>query len=159
MQEKCTSKKGCVLFAVNISSDKGKDVEDFEVLKTYPILQKFHDVFPADISNLLPHMEVEFSIDLMVGATQTSKALYRMSTRELVELKLQLKEMLDKWYIRPSVSPWGAPLLFVKKEDGTLRFFIDYMELNKVMIKKKYPLPKIDDLFDQLKGTTMFSKI
>jgi hypothetical protein len=78
---------------------------------------------------------------------------------ELVELKLQLKEMMDKGYIRPSESPWGAPVLFVKKKDGTLRMCIDYRQLNKVTIKNKYPLPRIDDLFDQLGGASIFSKI
>ena len=82
-----------------------------------------------------------------------------MSTRELVELKLQLKEMLDKGYIRPSVSPWGALVLFVKKKDGTLRLCIDYVQLNKVTIKNMYMLPRIDDLFDQLKVVVVFSKI
>jgi hypothetical protein len=84
---------------------------------------------------------------------------YRMSTPELVELKLQLKEMMDKGYIRPSVSPWGAPALFVKKKDGTLRLCIDYRQLNKTTIKNKYPLPRINDLFDRLGGASIFSKI
>jgi hypothetical protein len=88
-----------------------------------------------------------------------SRTPYRMSTPELVELKLQLKEMMDKGYIRPNVSPCGAPVLFVKKKDGTLRLCIDYIQLNKVTIKNKYPLPKIDDLFDQLGGASIFSKI
>jgi len=88
----------------------------------------------------------------VLGATPTSKAPYRMSTPELIELKLQLKEILDKGCIRPSVSPWGAPILFVKKKDDTLRLCIDYRKLNKVTIKNMYPLPRIDDLFDQLKG-------
>jgi hypothetical protein len=82
-----------------------------------------------------------------------------MSPDEMVELKIQLKEMLYKWYIRPSVSPWGAPTLFVKKKDGTLRLCIDYRKLNKMTIKNKYPLPRIDDLFDQLRGAIVFSKI
>jgi hypothetical protein len=88
-----------------------------------------------------------------------SRTPYRMSTLELVELKLQLKEMMEKGYIRPSVSPWGAPTLFVKKKDGRLRLCIDYMKLNKVTISNKYSLPRIDDLFDQLRGATIFSKI
>ena len=87
-----------------------------------------------------------------------SRTPYRMSTTELVELKLQLKEMMDKGYIWPHVSPWGAPVLFVKK-DGTLRLCIDYRQLNKVTIKNKYPLHKIDDLFNQLWGVSIFSKI
>jgi hypothetical protein len=82
-----------------------------------------------------------------------------MSTPELVELKLQLKEMMDKGYIRPSMSPWGAPVLFVKKKDGTLRLCIDHRQINKVTIKNRYPLPRIDDLFDQLGGASIFSKI
>jgi hypothetical protein len=82
-----------------------------------------------------------------------------MRTPELVELKLQLKEMMDKGYIWPSVSPWGAPFLFVKKKDGTLRLCIDYRKLNKVTIKNKYPLPRIDDLIDQLGDASIFSKI
>jgi hypothetical protein len=88
-----------------------------------------------------------------------SRTPYRMSTPQLVELKLQLKEMMDKGYIRPSVSPWGALVLFVKKKDGTLRLCIDYRQLNKVTIKNKYPLPRIDDLFDQLGGVHVLSKI
>ena len=82
-----------------------------------------------------------------------------MAPVELKELKLQLQELLEKWFIRPSVSPCGAPVLFVKKKDGTLRLCIDYRQLNKLTIKNKYPLSKIDDLFDQLKGATIFSKI
>jgi hypothetical protein len=82
-----------------------------------------------------------------------------MAPTELVELKIQLQELLDKGFIRPSVSPWGAPVLFVKKKDGTLRLCIDYRQLNKVTVKNKYPLPRIDDLFDQLKGACVFSKI
>ena len=82
-----------------------------------------------------------------------------MTPFELKELKLQLQELLEKKFIRPSVSPWGAPVLFVKKKDGTLRLCIDYRQLNKLTIKNKYPLPGIDDLFDQLKGASIFSKI
>eukprot|EP00253_Pinus_taeda_P004224 PITA_04224 len=125
----------------------------------YLILQQFQDVFLEDISEFPPHKEVEFSIELVLGATPTSKAPYRMRTLDLVELKLQMKEMLDKGYIRPSVLPWGAPMLFVKKKDGTLKLCIDYRHLNKVTIKNIYLLSRIDDLFDWLKGATMFSKI
>ena len=91
---------------------------------------------------------MEFSIELVPESTPTSKAPYRMSTPELLELKLQLKEMLDKGYIRPSVSPWGALVLFVKKKDGTLRLCIDWRQLNKMTINNMHPLPRIDDLFD-----------
>jgi hypothetical protein len=100
-----------------------------------------------------------FSINLIPGATHVSKTPYRMSTPELKELKMQLEKLLKKGYIRPSVSPWGAPVLFVKKKDGTLRICIDVKKLNKVTLKNKYPFPRIDDLFDQLMGTQIFSKI
>jgi hypothetical protein len=93
------------------------------------------------------------------GATLVSKTPYRMSAPELKELQMQLEELLKKGYIRPSVSPWGAPVLFVKKKDGTLRLCIDFRQLNKYTIKNKYPLPRIDDLFDQLRGAKIFSKI
>jgi hypothetical protein len=116
-------------------------------------------VFPEEILGLPPRRDIDFSIELAPGVVPVSKTLYRMSTPELVELKLQLKEMMDKGYIRPSVSPWEAPVLFVKKKDGTLRLCIDYRQLNKVTIKNKYPLPRIDDLFDQLGGASVFSKI
>jgi hypothetical protein len=95
----------------------------------------------------------------MPGTTPVSKAPYRMSTLELKELQLQLEELLKKGYIHPSVSLWGAPVLFVKKKDGTLRLCIDFQQLNKVTVKNKYPLPRIDDLFDQLKDGKIFSKI
>jgi len=95
----------------------------------------------------------------MPGTAPISIAPYRMAPTELKELKIQLQELLDKGFIRPSVSPWGAPVLFVKKKDGTLRLYIDYRQLNKVTVKNKYPLPRIDDLFDQLKGAGVFSKI
>ena len=159
MQAKCSCKKGCVLFVVHISNDKGKEVVDVKVLSRYLILQQFHDVFPTDILEFPPHREVDFSIELVLRASRASKAPYKMSTPDLVELKLQLNKMLDKEYIRPSVSPWGAPVLFGKKKDGTLRLCIDYRQLNKVTIKNNYSLLRIDDLFDQLKGAVMFSKI
>jgi hypothetical protein len=116
-------------------------------------------VFPEEIPGLPLRRDIDFSIELALGAVSVSRTPYRMSMPELVELKLQLKEMMDKGYIRPSVSPWGALILFVKKKDGTLRLCIDYRQLNKVTIKNKYPLPRIDDLFDQLGGASVFSKI
>ena len=106
-----------------------------------------------------PQREIEVAIDVVPGATPASITLYRMTLVELKELKLQLQELLEKRFIQPSVSPWGAPVLFVKKKDGTLRLCIDYRQQNKLTIKNKYPLPKIDDLFDQLKGASIFSKI
>ena len=124
----------------------------------HPILREYRDVFLEEVPGLPLRRDIDFSIELAPGAVSVSRTPYQMSTPELVELKLQLKEMMDKGYIRPSVSPWGAPFLFVKKKDGTLRLCIDYRQLNKVTIKNKYPLPKIDDLFDQLGGCVYFLK-
>ena len=124
-----------------------------------PLVQEFLEVFPEDLPGLPPDREIEFIIELIPSTTSISKAPYRMAPSELKELKVQLQELLDKGFIRPSFSPWGAPVLFVKKKDGTLRLCIDYRELNKVTIKNKYPLPRIDDLFDQLQGASVFSKI
>ncbi|RVW95177.1 Transposon Ty3-G Gag-Pol polyprotein [Vitis vinifera] len=112
-----------------------------------------------DLPGLSPEREVEFTIDLAPGTAPISKAPYRMAPMELKELKIQLQELLDKGFIRPSVSPWGAPILFVKKKDGSMRLCIDYKELNKVTMRNNYPLPRIDDLFDQLQGACVFSKI
>ncbi|KAL4032817.1 hypothetical protein IC575_005899 [Cucumis melo] len=114
--------------------------------------------FPRNF-RLPPHREVEFAIELEPGTVPISRAPYRMAPAELKELKVQLQELLDKRFIRPSVSPWGVPVLFVKKKYGSMRLCIDYRELNKVTIKNRYPLPRIDDLFDQLQGATVFSKI
>ncbi|XP_019181787.1 PREDICTED: uncharacterized protein LOC109176846 [Ipomoea nil] len=99
-----------------------------------------------------PPREFEFSVDLVPGTAPILKAPYRLAPKEMQELKVQLQELLDKGHIRPSTSPWGAPMLFVKKKDGSMRLCIDYRELNQVTIKNKYPLPRIDDLFDQLRG-------
>eukprot|EP00253_Pinus_taeda_P018663 PITA_18663 len=116
-------------------------------------------VFPEEIPGLPPRRNIDFTIELVPGAAVVSRAPYRMSVPELTELKMQLQELLDKNYIHPSVSPWGAPVLFVKKKDGTFRICIDYRQLNMLTIKNKYPLPRIDELFDQVKGATVFSKI
>ena len=124
-----------------------------------PTISDFPDVFPEELPGLPPQREIEFAIDIVPGATLTSITPYRMAPVELKELKLQLQELLEKGFIQPSVSPWGAPVLFVKKKDGTLRLGVDYRQLNKMTVKEKYPLPWIDDLFDQLKGTSVFSKI
>ena len=128
-------------------------------LEDYQVLQEFRDVFPNEILGLPLKRDIDFTIELVPGAAPVSKAPYRMSTPEMLELKMQLHELLEKKYIWPSVSPWGAPLLFVKKKDGTLRLCIDYRQLNKVTVKNKYPFPRIDDLFDQMRGEKVFSKI
>ncbi|KAK1422205.1 hypothetical protein QVD17_25165 [Tagetes erecta] len=128
-------------------------------LEDIPVVQDFPDVFPEDLSGIPPDREVEFRIDLVPDAKPIAKAPYRLAPTEMQELMTQLQDLLDKGFIRPSISPWGAPVLFVKKKDGSLRMCIDYRELNKVTIKNRYPLPRIDDLFDQLQGASWFSKI
>ncbi|KAL0537052.1 hypothetical protein IC582_026020 [Cucumis melo] len=136
------------------------DTREVDVsLSSEPVVRDYPDVFPKELPGLPPHREVEFAIELEPGTVPISRALYRMAPAELKELKVQLLELLDKGFIRPSVSPWGAPVLFVKKKDGSMRLCIDYRELNKVNVKNRYPLPRIDDLFDQLQGATVFSKI
>ncbi|KAA0032794.1 ty3-gypsy retrotransposon protein [Cucumis melo var. makuwa] len=136
------------------------DTREVDVsLSSEPVVRDYSDVFPEELPGLPPHREIEFAIELEPGTVPISRAPYRMAPAELKELKVQLQELLDKGFIRPSVSPWGAPVLFVKKKDGSMRLCIDYRELNKVTVKNRYPLPRIDDLFDQLQGATVFSKI
>ena len=124
-----------------------------------PVVCDFPDVFPEELPGLPPDRSVEFVIELAPGTAPISKRPYRMPPNELVELKKQIGELEEKGFIRPSISPWGCPALFVKKKDGSLRMCVDYRPLNEVTIKNKYPLPRIDDLFDQLTGATVFSKI
>ncbi|GJR41906.1 putative reverse transcriptase domain-containing protein [Tanacetum coccineum] len=112
-----------------------------------------------DLSGIPPTRQVEFRIDLVPGATPVARAPYRLAPSEMKELAEQLQELTDKGFIRPSSSPWGAPVLFVKKKDGSFRMCIDYRELNKLTVKNRYPLPRIDDLFDQLQGSSIYSKI
>jgi hypothetical protein len=116
-------------------------------------------VFPEELPGMPPERKVEFAIELIPGTITISKRAYRVSGPELVELKTQIDELLEKGYIRPSTSPWAAPVLFVEKKDGTKRMCIDYRSLNEVTVKNKYPLPQIEDLFDQLRGASVFSKI
>ncbi|GJX66304.1 putative reverse transcriptase domain-containing protein [Tanacetum coccineum] len=112
-----------------------------------------------DLPGLPPVRQVEFQIDLIPGAAPIARVPYRFSPSEMQELSNQLQELADRGFIRPSTSPWGAPVLFVKKKDGSFRICIDYQELNKLTIKNHYPLPRIDDLFDQLQGSSVYSKI
>jgi hypothetical protein len=154
MQLKKNFRKGCQVFATHMeetTKDKVASIED------HPILRDFEDVF-REIPGLPAKRDIDFSIDL-VPAALVSKTPYKMGTLELKEFQMQLEELLKMGYICPSMSPWGAPVLFVKKKDGTLRLRIDFRQLNKVTIKNKYPLPIIDDLFDQLKCARIFSKI
>nr|KYP33904.1 Retrovirus-related Pol polyprotein from transposon 17.6 [Cajanus cajan] len=128
-------------------------------LDEIPLVREFPEVFPKDVCSLPPERETEFSIDLVLGTSPISIAPYRMSPKELAELKKQIEELQEKQFIRPSVSPWGAPVLLVKKKDGSMRLCVDYRQLNKVTIKNKYPLTRMDDLMDQLVGACVFSKI
>ena len=128
-------------------------------LEDFHVLQEFKDVFPDEVPGLPPKRDIDFTIELVLGAAPVSKTPYRMSTPEMLELKMQLQELLERKYIRPSVSPWGAPVLFVKKKDGTLMLCTDYRQLNKVTVKNKYPLPRNYDLFDQMRGEKVFSNI
>ena len=118
------------------------------------IVREYPEVFPKDLPGIPPEREVEFGIDLIPGSHPISEAPYRMAPAELEELKKQLEELIEKGFVRPSISPWGAPVLFVKKKDDNMRLCIDYRELNKVTIKNKYPLPMIEHLFNQLHGAT-----
>ena len=133
--------------------DSGSRLEDI------PVVREFSDVFPKDLPGIPPDREIDFKIKLTPGTEPISKAPYRMAPLELKELKLQMEELVSKGFVRPSTSPWGAPILFVKKRDGSLRLCIDFKELNKVTIRNQYPLPRIDDLFYQLQGAKVFSKI
>jgi hypothetical protein len=123
------------------------------------VVCEYLDVFPDELPGMPPDGDVEFVIELQPGTAPISKRPYRMPPKELAELKNQLQELLDKGYICPSSSPWGCPTLFVKKKDGSLRLCVDYRPLNVVTVKNKYPLPRIDILFDQLAGARVFSKI
>jgi len=128
-------------------------------IRPLTVVCEFPDVFPEDLPGLPPDRDIEFKNDLILGTAPISRRPYRMPPNELVELKKQLQELLEKGLIRPSSSPWGCPALFVKKKDKSLRMCVDYRPLNAVTVKNKYPLPRIDILFDQLAKAKVFSKI
>jgi hypothetical protein len=115
-----------------------------------PVVNQFHDVFPEELLGMPPDRDIEFVIELKPGTTPIYKTAFRMTTPELAKLKEHISELLEKGFICPSSSPWGAPVFFVLKKDGTQRLCVDYRALNEVTVKNKYPLPRIDDLFDQL---------
>ena len=148
-------RKGCEAYLAYVLETKKVEPS----LLDTPTVCDYPDVFSEELSGLPPQIDIEFAIDIVLGAILASITPYRMASVELKELKLHLKELLEKGFIRLSVSPWGAPMLFVKKKDGMLRLCVDYRQLNKMIVKNKYPLPRIDDLFDQLKGASVFSKI
>jgi hypothetical protein len=128
-------------------------------LEDIPIACEFPDVFPEDLPGMPPDRDVEFTIKLQPGTAPISRRAYKITPKELAELKIQLKEPLDKRCIHPSSSPWGCLALFVKKKDQSLRLCVDYQPLNTITIKNKYPLPRIDILFYQLAVAKVFSKV
>ncbi|GJU37185.1 putative reverse transcriptase domain-containing protein [Tanacetum coccineum] len=138
---------------------KEEDKLEGKQLKDVPTVRDLPEVFPEDLPGLPPARPVEFQIDLILGVAPVARAPYRLAPSKMKELSEQLQELSDKGFIRPSSSPWGAPVLFVKKKDGSFRMCIDYRELNKLTVKNRYPLPRIDDLFDQLQGSSIYSKI
>nr|GEY01363.1 hypothetical protein [Tanacetum cinerariifolium] len=137
----------------------GRNKSEEKRLKDVPIVREFPKVFPEDLPGLPPTRQVEFQIDLVPGAAPVARAPHRLAPTEMQELSTQLQELSDKGFIRPSSSPWGAPVLFVKKKDGSFWICIDYRKLNKLTVKNRYPLSRIDDLFDQLQGSRVYSKI
>ncbi|GJT45124.1 putative reverse transcriptase domain-containing protein [Tanacetum coccineum] len=152
--------KGFPIFILaHVTAKEVEDKSEKKRLEDVPIVRDFPDVSPKDLPGLPPTRQVEFQIDLVPGAAPVARAPYRLAPSEMKELSEQLKELSDKGFIRPSSSPWGAPVLFVKKKDGSFRMCIDYRELNKLTVKNRYPLPRIDDLFDQLQGSSVYSKI
>ncbi|GJV98876.1 putative reverse transcriptase domain-containing protein [Tanacetum coccineum] len=138
-----------------LKSAKAKEKEQEEIV----IVRDFLEVFPDDLSGVPPVQEIELQIELIPGAMPVAKSPYRLAPSELEELSGQLKEFQDKGFIRPSSLPYGAPVLFIKKKDGSFRMCIDYRELNKLTVKNRYSLPRIDDLFDHLRGSQFFSMI
>ncbi|KAG8479087.1 hypothetical protein CXB51_028995 [Gossypium anomalum] len=148
-------RKGCEAYFAYVLDTKVAEKK----IESVPVVCEYSNVFPEELSGLPPIREIEFGIELVPRTMPILIALYRMALIELKELKSQLQDLIDRGFARLSFSPWGAPVLFVKKKDGTMRMCIYYRQLNKVTIKNKYPLPKIDDLFDQLTGATVFSKI
>nr|GFB72380.1 putative reverse transcriptase domain-containing protein [Tanacetum cinerariifolium] len=151
--------KGCPIFLAHVTTKEAEDESKEKRLEDIPIVQEFLEVFPEDLPGIPPTRQVEFQIDLVPGAAPVAWAPYRLAPSEMKKLSDQLKELFVKGFIRPSSSPWGAPVLFVKKKDRSFWMCIDYRELNKLTVKNRYPLPRIDDLFDQLQGSSVYSKI
>nr|GEU60986.1 putative reverse transcriptase domain-containing protein [Tanacetum cinerariifolium] len=147
--------KGCPIFLAHVTTKEAEDKSKEKRLQDVPIVQDFLE----DLPGILPTRQVEFQIDLVPSAAPIARAPYRVAPSEMKELSDQLKELVDKGFIRPTSSPWGDPVLFVKKKDKSFWMSIDYWELNKLTVKNCYPLPRIDDLFDQLQGSSVYLKI
>ena len=152
MQARRFMRKGCEAFLALVLDSKRGQIE----LENILIVREFPDVFLEELPGIPLEREVDLSIKILPRTTPSFRAPYRMASTELKELKIQLQELLDKRLIRLNVSPLGAPVLFVKKKDGTLRMCIDYRHINKVTVKNKYLLPRIEDLFDKLKEAGVF---
>jgi hypothetical protein len=148
-----------VVTAKGVTNHEKVDQLDANQGPEVPVVSKFSDIFPEELPGMLPDHDIEFVIELMPSTAPIYKSPYRMATLEIAELKEHIKELLEKGFIRLSSSPWGAPVIFVPKMDGTQKLCVDYRVLNEVAIKNKYLLPRIDDLFDQLCGACVFSKI
>ncbi|GJY76050.1 putative reverse transcriptase domain-containing protein [Tanacetum coccineum] len=152
--QECLSKR-CDVFFAYITRKEDKDKSEGKRLEDVPIVRDF----PEDLSGIPPARQVEFQIDLVPSVALVARAPFQLAPSEMKELAEQLQELSDKGFIRPSSSPWGAPVLFVKKKDGSFHMCINYRELNKITVKNRYPLLRIDDLFDQLQGSSVYLKI
>jgi hypothetical protein len=165
----------CTRKSIAVTNSKGIQIEHVATMPSHkaynkksvsgptldqvPVVCEYPDIFPEELPGMPPDRDIEFIIELIPEIAPIAQRAYRMNPQELEELKRQLADMLSKGLIHPSTSPWGSPVLFVYKRDGTIRLCVDYRQLNEVTIKNKYPLPKIEDLFDQLNGAKVFSKI
>nr|GEW89971.1 putative reverse transcriptase domain-containing protein [Tanacetum cinerariifolium] len=147
--------RGSQLFVAHVTEKEPQEKR----IEDVPVIRDFPEAFPDDLSGFPPPRQVEFRIDLVPGVAPVERAPYRLEPSKMKELAKKLQELFEKGFIRPSSSPWGAPVLFVKKKDGSFRMCIDYRELSKLTVKNRYPLPRIDDLFDQLQGSCVYLKI
>ncbi|GKB52208.1 putative reverse transcriptase domain-containing protein, partial [Tanacetum coccineum] len=151
--------KGCHVFLAHVTAKKAEDKSEDKRLEDVPVVRDFPEVFPEVLSGIPPTRQVKFQIDLVHDVAPVAWAPYRLTPSEMKELLDQLQELSEKGFIRPSSSPWGAPVLFVNKKDGSFWMCIDYRELNKLTVKNRYPLPRIGGLLDQLQGSSVYSKI
>ncbi|GKC09616.1 putative reverse transcriptase domain-containing protein, partial [Tanacetum coccineum] len=150
---------GYEVLIVQVTKKETGDKSEEKRLEDVPTIRDFPEVFSEDLPGLPPTRQVKFQIDLVPSVAPVARASYRLAPTELQELSTHLQELSDRGFIRPSSSPWGAPILFFKKKDGSFRMCIDYRELNKLTVKNRYQLPRIDDLFDQLQGSRVYIKI
>nr|GEX60815.1 putative reverse transcriptase domain-containing protein [Tanacetum cinerariifolium] len=147
--------KGRDVFLAHITTKEANDKSEGKRLEGVSIVRDF----PEDLPSIPPARQIKFQIDLVPGAAPVARVPYWLAPSKMKELAKQLQELSVKGFIRPSSSPWGAPVLFVKKKDRSFRMCIDYRELNELTVKNRYPLPRIDDLFNQLQGSSVYSKI